>query len=37
MKKKPIYVEIEMHAPIEEVWDYTQNPRLHEQWDLRFS
>jgi len=37
MKKKPIYVEVDIFAPIEEAWTYTQNPKLHEQWDLRFT
>lgn len=37
MSKKPIYVEIEMHADIDMVWRYTQEPQLHEQWDLRFT
>lgn len=37
MKKKPIYVEIEIDSSIEKVWDYTQTPDLHAQWDLRFS
>ena len=37
MKKKPIFVEIQMEAPMDTIWEYTQNPRLHEQWDLRFS
>lgn len=37
MPRKPIYVEIDMDAPIDKVWEYTQNPKLHEQWDLRFS
>ncbi|KOS60301.1 DoxX-like family protein [Lysinibacillus agricola] len=37
MKKKPIYVEVDILAPIDEAWTYTQNPKLHEQWDLRFS
>lgn len=37
MKKKPIYVEMDIFAPIEEAWTYTQNPKLHEQWDLRFT
>ncbi|MBM7608507.1 putative membrane protein [Lysinibacillus composti] len=37
MKSKPIYVEIEIQAPIDEVWEYTQNPNLHEKWDLRFT
>ncbi|MGE8005009.1 DoxX-like family protein [Lysinibacillus sp. NPDC093216] len=37
MKKKPIYVELDIRAPIDEAWNYTQNPKLHEQWDLRFT
>lgn len=37
MKKKPIYVEIDIQAPIKDAWHYTQNPKLHEQWDLRFT
>ena len=37
MKKKPIYVEVDIRAPINEAWNYTQNPKLHEQWDLRFT
>ncbi|MFJ7666342.1 DoxX-like family protein [Lysinibacillus sp. NPDC097195] len=37
MNKKPIYVEIDMQASIEDAWHYTQNPKLHEQWDLRFT
>lgn len=34
---KPIYVEIEVQEDVEKVWKYTQQPDLHEQWDLRFS
>jgi hypothetical protein len=37
MKSKPIYVEIPIEAPVEKVWEMSQEPRLHEQWDLRFS
>ncbi|SDM89976.1 DoxX-like family protein [Psychrobacillus sp. OK028] len=37
MKNKPIYVEISINENIERVWEATQNPNLHEQWDLRFS
>lgn len=37
MKKKPIYVETVIDSSIEEVWHYTQQPDLHEQWDLRFT
>lgn len=37
MKPQPIYVKIDIHTPLEDVWEATQNPMLHEQWDLRFS
>ncbi|WNB92432.1 DoxX-like family protein [Bacillus sp. NEB1478] len=37
MKNKSIYVEIPIHADVKEVWDKSQKPELHEQWDLRFS
>jgi len=37
MKNKPIYVEIELHTDMDQLWDATQTPNLHEQWDLRFS
>ena len=37
MKKKPIYVEISIRAGIDKVWDASQKPDMHEQWDLRFS
>lgn len=37
MKAKPIYVELPIEAPLEEVWQATQEPERHQQWDLRFS
>ena len=37
MAKKPIYVEIEIQTASDKAWDYTQQPTLHEQWDLRFT
>nr|CAE11238.1 YndG protein [Bacillus velezensis FZB42] len=37
MKQKPIYVEINIASDIETLWEYTQNPHLHKEWDLRFS
>ncbi|KGP91807.1 hypothetical protein N780_15645 [Pontibacillus chungwhensis BH030062] len=37
MKKNSIYVEIPIHAEMEDLWEASQNPGLHEQWDLRFS
>lgn len=32
-----IYVEILIRTDVEEVWRRSQNPGLHQQWDLRFS
>src|SRR5437660_3372206 len=32
-----IYVEIQIRAPIDRVWQLTQTPDLHQRWDLRFS
>ncbi|HIW32027.1 MAG TPA: DoxX-like family protein [Candidatus Paenibacillus intestinavium] len=34
---KKIYVESMISAPIDKLWQYTQSPDLHQQWDLRFS
>lgn len=32
-----IYVETFIHGNMEELWQRTQTPELHERWDLRFS
>jgi len=32
-----IYVETRIGASLEEVWRLTQEPELHERWDLRFT
>ena len=32
-----IYVEIPIHASMDELWEKTQNPQLHQRWDLRFT
>jgi uncharacterized membrane protein YphA (DoxX/SURF4 family) len=32
-----IYVEIRIRAPMDVLWQHTQQPELHERWDLRFS
>ena len=32
-----IYVEILVRAPMDDLWARTQDPALHERWDLRFS
>lgn len=37
MRRKPIYVEIDMQTDIDSLWEHTQTPELHEQWDLRFT
>ncbi|CAN5591547.1 DoxX-like family protein [soil metagenome] len=37
MGVESVYVECEIHAPIEQVWRLTQTPELHERWDLRFT
>lgn len=37
MKEKPIFVEVQIEADIKDVWNASQTPELHEQWDLRFS
>ncbi|MBD7996516.1 SRPBCC family protein [Arthrobacter sp. Sa2CUA1] len=34
---KQIYVEILVRAPLDTVWNLTQQPDLHSRWDLRFS
>jgi uncharacterized membrane protein YphA (DoxX/SURF4 family) len=32
-----IYVEISIHGSMDDLWQKTQEPKLHERWDLRFS
>jgi uncharacterized membrane protein YphA (DoxX/SURF4 family) len=32
-----IYVEIDIHCSMEDLWMWTQTPELHQQWDLRFT
>lgn len=34
---EPIYVEISIDCGVEEIWRLTQEPAIHERWDLRFS
>lgn len=36
-QSKGIYVEIPIKASIDQLWNFTQSPDLHQQWDLRFS
>ncbi|MFN2747467.1 DoxX-like family protein [Bacillus sp. z60-18] len=37
MKKNPIYVQISIQTDMDRLWRYTQDPELHQQWDLRFT
>ncbi|MUV36366.1 putative membrane protein YndG [Lentibacillus sp. JNUCC-1] len=37
MKRQPICVETSINGDMDEVWEKTQNPKMHEQWDLRFT
>jgi uncharacterized membrane protein YphA (DoxX/SURF4 family) len=32
-----VYVEILIRAPMDALWEHTQDPGLHQRWDLRFS
>lgn len=34
---KPLYVEITIDAPLDDLWEKSQDPELHQRWDLRFS
>lgn len=36
-RKKPIYVSAEMKTTMEKLWEYTQEPDLHTEWDARFT
>ena len=34
---KGLYVEAPICGPLDRIWELTQNPDLHQRWDLRFS
>lgn len=34
--RRPIYVESRIQAPVDAVWDATQQPESHQRWDIRF-
>ncbi len=35
-RRAPIYVESLIQAPLDRVWDATQQPDQHQRWDVRF-
>jgi polyketide cyclase/dehydrase/lipid transport protein len=37
VKSPPVYVEVDIRAPLETVWERTHQPDSHARWDLRFS
>ena len=37
MKIKPLYIETKIKCDLNNLWTKTQEPSLHQEWDLRFS
>jgi hypothetical protein len=37
MGNSPIYVETVIATSMDALWEHTQNPALHQRWDLRFT
>ncbi len=35
-RRRPIYVESRVRAPMDRLWEATQNPAQHQRWDVRF-
>jgi uncharacterized protein DUF4166 len=33
----PLYIEARIRGPIDDLWELTQTPELHQRWDLRYS
>ncbi|MDC2865857.1 DoxX-like family protein [Bacillus sp. BP-3] len=36
-KQNPIYVKTEIETKMDELWKYTQDPKIHTEWDVRFT
>jgi hypothetical protein len=37
LHRRPLYIETKIRGDLETLWAYTQEPAIHQQWDLRFS
>ncbi len=37
MKRRPLYIETKIKCEFVTLWTNTQDPSIHQQWDLRFS
>lgn len=36
-EQNPIYVQIEIKTTMDDLWEYTQDPKIHSEWDVRFT
>ncbi len=36
-RKRPIYVATKMNTTMGKLWEYTQEPDIHTEWDARFT
>lgn len=37
MKRRPLYIETKIKCEFDTLWTNTQEPSIHQQWDLRFT
>lgn len=37
MKRRPLYIETKIKSDLNTLWTKTQEPSIHQQWDLRFT
>lgn len=37
VKRRPLYIKTTIECDLDTLWEHTQDPVLHQQWDLRFT
>lgn len=37
MKRRPLYIETKINCDLDTLWTHTQDPAIHQLWDLRFT
>ncbi len=37
MKRRPLYIETKIKCDLDTLWTHTQDPAIHQLWDLRFT
>jgi hypothetical protein len=37
LKRRPLYIETKVNCDFDTLWTNTQDPSIHQQWDLRFT